>query len=333
MKILLFCAFVVVGSNVHAQSVAAAPNAWSVQDTAVDKEALGRLMLESEHSIVLEKYDLISIHIYGAEALSFRGRISPEGSVDIPLAGPVALAGLTSDEARQEIAGLVRERGLVLMPAVTLEVLESPSRVVTVSGQVKNPGVYPVFGNSQLTSSGAILSSGVRTLSQALSVAGGLRDTASGIVTLIRPSHGRPIPIPLGTDPNRQVYASLPIFGGDEIVIANVGQAFVIGAVKKQGAIALKNYSPTTVASALAMSDGIGFEAAENDARLVRTEGDHRIVLKVQARKIVEGKAPDIALQNDDILYIPTVQGKAALKGGAAGLIVSLASTYIYAHP
>jgi polysaccharide export outer membrane protein len=81
------------------------------------------------------------------------------------------------------------------------------------------------------------------------------------------------------------------------------------------------------------MSDGVGFEASADNSLLLRTEGTKRILIPVHVRRILQGKAEDIALQNDDILYIPTNSGKAALKGGAAGLIVSLASTYIYAHP
>jgi len=221
----------------------------------------------------------------------------------------------------------------VLSPGVTLEVLDSPGRTITVSGEVAKPGVYPAAGDAVSGGTGTNGASGVRTLNQALSLAGGLKDTASGIVTLIRPSLPGPVSIPLGTDPNHQPYAALPVFAGDEVRVAHVGQAYVIGAVGKQGAVPLKNYSPTTVSQAVSVAGGIGLEASANSARLVRIQGDQRVVTVVHVRKILAGKEPDFALQNDDILYIPTNEGKAALKAGAAGIIVSLASTYIYAHP
>lgn len=331
VKFLLFCGCAATGVS---QTVSSAPSRW-VDPSHIDSRAELALLMEAhEPELTLQTYDLISVHVYGAEALAARGRIGPDGSFDMPLAGRIKLGGLTTQQAGQAIARLVRDQNLVITPAVTVDVLESPGRVVTVSGEVTHPGVYPIFGDNQVTAaSTATTTGGVHTLSQAIGIAGGLKDTSADTVTLFRPSLPGPVSIPLGNDPNRQPYSNLPLMPGDEIRVPHVGMAYVVGAVKKQGAIPLKNYSPTTVGQAVSMSDGIGYEASPADARIVRTQGTGRIVLKLNVRKILEGKAADVALQNDDILYIPTNQAKAALKSGAAGLIVSLASTYIYAHP
>jgi polysaccharide export outer membrane protein len=327
---LFLCAVSLTGV---AQTVGPAPSVWSAPTHLDSTAELAVLMSAKENAIPLQKYDLLGIHVYGADALSVKGRIAPDGGIDIPLAGRVELAGLSIDDAQQTIGRLVVDKGLVLTPAVTIEILESPGRVVTIDGEVTKPGVYPVIGDSQLIAAGTVPSSGVRTLGELIGLAQGLKDTASSIVVLIRPSLAGPISIPLGNDPNSQMYSALPLFPGDLIRVAHVGQAYVIGAVPKQGPVPLKDYSPTTVAQAVSNAGGMGFQAAENDGYIVRTEGNGRVLLKVKVQKIIEGKAPDIALQNDDILYIPTNQAKAAIKGGATGLIVSLASTYIYAHP
>jgi polysaccharide export outer membrane protein len=287
-------------------------------------------MQASETVIPIEKYDLLSVRVVGADELAVRTRVAPDGGIDIPLAGHISVVGLTVEQAQNAIANLVRDKNLVLSPGVTIEVLDSPGRTITVSGEIAKPGVYPAAGDS---TNGTTPTSGVRTLTQLLSLAGGLKDTASGVVTLVRPSLPAPVSIPLGTDPNHQPYAELPVFAGDEVRVAHVGQAYVIGAVGKQGAVPLKNYSSTTLSQAVTVAGGIGFEASANSARLVRMEGDKRVVTIVHVRKILDGKEPDFALQNDDILYIPTNKGKAALKSGAAGIIVSLASLYIYSHP
>ena len=47
-------------------------------------------------------------------------------------------------------------------------------------------------------------------------------------------------------------------------------------------------------------------------------------------KAIMEGKASDMAMQDQDILMLPTSQIKAAIKGGGAALIVSVASAFIY---
>jgi polysaccharide export outer membrane protein len=333
MTRILFTFLFGLSPVVLAQTVSFAPSTWS-QPSAIDSSAeLLALLSKTEAPITLASYDLISVRVYGAEALSSKCRIGTDGVVNIPLIGSIAVAGRTVAEAQNDIASLLESRNLVLSPSVVIELLETPGRVITVYGEVNRPGVYPAYGDSQLAPTGSVPASGVHTLAQLVGYAGGLKDSAASTLTLIRPSLRGPISIPLGPDPNHQPYGSLPLFPGDEIIVANLGQAYVIGAVKKQGRIPLKNFSPTTVGEAVAMSDGVGFEASADSSLLVRTEGAKRVVIKVPVRKIIEGKVADIALQNDDILYSPTNGGKAALKSGAAGLIVSLASTYIYAHP
>ena len=290
------------------------------------------MMQSTETSFLLEKFDLIRVSVASADVLSGRMRISTDGHIEIPLAGTVNVGGLTVAQAQDVVSHLIREKGLVLDPAVTIDVLETPGRVVSIAGAVKTPGVYPIVGGSQINPVGASSTGGVRTLGQLIALAGGLLDTSSDVVTLTRPSLPEPISIPLGTDPNNMPYTKLPLMAGDQIEVPHGGEAYVIGAVGKQGVIPLKNFAPTTVTQAISLSNGIGFQAAQNDARLVRVEGDIRTVMKIEMQKVIQGKAPDVALRNGDILYIPTVAGKAALKSGAAGLIVSLASTYIYSH-
>jgi polysaccharide export outer membrane protein len=333
MNRLISLVFCMSAMALPAQTVGIAPSKWS-EPSRIDSTAeLIPLMAQTETSFPLEKYDLLDIKVYGADALSSRKRIAPDGSIDLPLAGRIMLAGLTVAEAEHAIAGLLVEKNLVITPAVTIDVVETPARVVTIDGEVARPGVYPIIGDSQLIIAGTAPSSGVRTLGQLIGLAGGIKDTASPVVTLIRPSLPGPVSISLGNDINHQPYASLPLFPGDTIRVAHVGQAYVIGAVAHQGPVPLKGYSPTTVAQAVSNAGGMGFQAAQNDGYIVRTEGDKRVVYTVKVQNIIKGKAPDVALQNDDILYIPTNQAKAALKSGAAGIIVSLASTYIYAHP
>ena len=53
-------------------------------------------------------------------------------------------------------------------------------------------------------------------------------------------------------------------------------------------------------------------------------------MLPVPLKAIIEGKATDMAMQDQDILMLPTSQIKAAIKGGGAALIVSVASAFIY---
>lgn len=89
-------------------------------------------------------------------------RIDAEGRLDLPLVGPVTLAGKSPDEARaflaQELARFLRE------PQVALNVLELASRRFYVFGEMERPGAYPL--DRPLTAL------------QALTLAGGFRPGA-----------------------------------------------------------------------------------------------------------------------------------------------------------
>lgn len=88
--------------------------------------------------------------------------IDAEGRLDLPLLGPMLLAGKSPDEARSLLTG---EFGRFLKePQVALNVLELASRRVYVFGEMERPGPYPL--DRPLTAL------------QALSMAGGFRPGA-----------------------------------------------------------------------------------------------------------------------------------------------------------
>jgi polysaccharide export outer membrane protein len=263
--------------------------------------------------------DVLSARVYGVKEFDVKVRVDEDGYATFPLIGNVKLAGLSVQKGEEAIDQELLAKDMIIAPSTTIELQERPQQQVTVSGDVAKPGLFPATGR--------------HTISDYLTLAGELKDSASSTITLIRPSLGHPVSIPLGVDPMRSEYRQIPIFAGDEIHASSVGFIYVIGALKTQGAYPLKNSTPTTVIQAITLAGGIGFEAAASSTQLVRTEHGVRTWMHINVSKIMAGKAPDIALRNDDILYVPTNEAKAAVKGGATGLIVSLASTYIYAHP
>ena len=64
-------------------------------------------------------------------------------------AGPIDVTGRTPQELETIIAQRFRE-GHVRDPQVTVTVLETVSQVVTVDGEVRQPGLYPVVGSMTL---------------------------------------------------------------------------------------------------------------------------------------------------------------------------------------
>jgi polysaccharide biosynthesis/export protein len=71
------------------------------------------------------------------------------GRISFPLAGIVEAAGRTPGELEQILAERLRGR-FVRNPQVTVNLKETVSQVITVDGQVKEPGLYPVIGRMTL---------------------------------------------------------------------------------------------------------------------------------------------------------------------------------------
>jgi len=94
--------------------------------------------------------DQLDVDVYGIEALSKREIVvDAAGRFSFPLIGDVAAAGKTPSQIQNEIAARLREKH-VRDPQVSVNVRETRSQVVTIDGEVKEPGIYPVLGRMTL---------------------------------------------------------------------------------------------------------------------------------------------------------------------------------------
>lgn len=300
------------------QYVGPSPSVAFRGSAVVDPAELDRLLNASEPAKVLQTDDVFSVQVYGVKDFNVQRRVGLDGTASFPLVGKLSARGLTAEQLEEHLAGELRNGSFVQDAQVTVTIVSQPSLTVAVTGEVAKPGVFPALGQ--------------HTLGDYLAQAGGLKDTASSMVTLIRPGLPGPVAVPLGPDPRSSHYAEMPIFPSDEIRASKVGVIYVVGALKNQGAFPLKNTTPTTVMNAIALAGGIGYEAS-HDATIFHTVGDRRVETQVNVSQIMKGKAEDVALRSDDILFIPSNKMKAAIKGGGASLAVGLASAYIYSHP
>lgn len=94
-------------------------------------------------------FDRISVEVLGLPELSRQVQADASGHIALPLAGTIDVGGRTPEQA----AALVTERlraSYVRNPRVTVGVLETVSQVVTVDGEVRTPGQYPVAGQMTL---------------------------------------------------------------------------------------------------------------------------------------------------------------------------------------
>ena len=312
-----------------AQSVNASLPAKLPSDAALpDTTVLEGLLHAKRQPLLFQTDDVLSVQIYGIDTYSEKQRVGDDGTIVFPLIGRTQVAGLSTEELQARIAKALGDGGMVRDAQVTVISELRPTEVVSVLGNVGKPGIYPAVGNLSLEdylsqASGFIESSGGATFANS---------PASYTVTLYRPSLGVPVRVPLGPQPSDSIWGKIPIFAGDHIRVDKVGVVYAVGAFRTQGGYQLKNSSRTTVAQLIALAGGIGYEAASGDSHIVRKENGQQTLININVSKILKGTEADLTLQPDDILFVPTNQIKAAIKGGGPGLIVSAADAALFAR-
>ena len=228
--------------------------------------------------------------------LSGRYRVDQNGDVTVTLVGHVHVAGLTADEAAAAIEKRYVE-DQILLPAgahATVLIAEYATQGINVSGEVKAPGVYPALG--------------VRKLHDLIVAAGGVSQTASSQVVITRkddPQH--PITVDYNPEALKPVIPDIQIFPGDSILVPRAGIVYILGNVQRMGEFVLDGRQQLTVEEALALAGGGNRSPDLKRVQLVRTLDDGRKeAITIPVNLILKGRAPDVALKDGDILYVPT---------------------------
>jgi polysaccharide export outer membrane protein len=266
--------------------------------------------------------DLIEMNVFGVPEMSTKARISNTGDLYLPLINYVHVGDLTVEEAQKLIEKRYEDGGFVKDPHVTLFVDEYASQGVSMLGEIAKPGIYPALGDKRLI--------------DMITAAGGLTERAGREVTIVR--HDRPdqpekvqLARTLTDDPESNV----PIFAGDSVEIHRAPIIYVVGDVGRPSGLLVDN-GKITVLQALALAGGANHTAKLNDARIIRKDDGPTGVseTKVQLKKMLEAKLPDVPLQANDILFIPLSGAKvAAARSFEAAMAITTGLAIYAAHP
>lgn len=112
--------------------------------------------------------DLLRIDIYQEEDLHTLSRVDAKGKVNLPLVGEVTVGGLSLSEAQKAVEAAYREGRYLRNPQVTINIESYAAREVSIQGQVRSPGRYPLPIETSMT------------VLELVSRAGGFSDTAKG---------------------------------------------------------------------------------------------------------------------------------------------------------
>lgn len=94
--------------------------------------------------------DTIQVDVFNIPDLSREMQVDASGRIAMPLAGTLDARGKTAEELARTIEAALRAR-YVRNPEVTINIRNSVSQVVTIDGQVIEPGLYPVTNQMTLT--------------------------------------------------------------------------------------------------------------------------------------------------------------------------------------
>lgn len=254
----------------------------------------------------IEPHDLLSVAVLQAPELNTSARVAENGAISLPLLGIVQVAGMTVAELEAELERRLRQQ-YVREPDVTVQATETQSQAVSVLGAVGKPGVVQVRG--------------AKGLLEVLSLAGGLAEDAGETIVVLR--EGRAIEVSLsavrGAD---EAALNIPIRPGDVVTVRSAEIVYVVGEINKPGAFPMRPRERLTVLRALALSGGLTATAARGDAIVLRANAaGERVEIPVDLGKVLKGSEPDIVLQGQDVLFVPTSGSKAAMRATLNALL------------
>ncbi len=252
-------------------------------------------------ALLIGEGNLLDVTVYGVPELTQQARVNEKGAIYLPLVGYIPVAGLTGEEAQAAIEKQLVDRGFLKNPHVSVLIKEYTTQGVSVAGEVTKPGVYPVHG--------------VRRLFDMIAAAGGLTDKSGRRVAITRRHRPQEVEVvTLSREPSEFAESNVQVYPGDTIVVSRAGVVYVVGEVTRPSGIVMHQNEGMTVLQAIAMAEGTKSTAALDGAKLIRRTGKEPQELPIPLKQILLGKSPDVALQADDIVFVPNSKGRSAAK-------------------
>lgn len=297
------------------QSTGATPNATVAAPAPAISPAAS-----SDYVVTAE--DLLDLYVMDVPELSRTYRVSAEGLLTLPLLPePIHASGQSLDQLSHLIAAKFREAGMLNDAHVTVSLIETRLHTVLVSGKVRNPQAYPVFGPSRLldlivraggltddAGDEAVVTrgeTGIRAEAQESARTGALDPSAHGATFTVNIRQM----IQTGADKS-----DILVYPGDRVVVQRAEMVYILGAVVRPGGYVLSPSSDQmTVLKALAIAGDVTNVAKKSHITILRRTSDDleakRDEIPVNYKGMVKGEVADVRLKPDDILFIPESAG------------------------
>jgi polysaccharide biosynthesis/export protein len=275
---------------------------------------------EADFEILIGPGDLVEVSVYGAPDYIKDVRVGSTGEITLPLAGTVKVGGLTPAQAEALIAKRLSDGNFFNDPRVSVLEKEFNAQGISVMGEVQKPGVYQMPGP--------------RRLFDALSAAGGTTPRAGDTVSILHRSDSqKPEIVTMFSNGKSSSQSNIFVYPGDTVVVSKAGVVYVVGDVRLPGGFVMEN-SHMTILQAYALAQGANPTAALDRAQLIRKAGpeSHSQETLISLKSILSAKSPDLNLQPDDIVFVPTSGAKAAGRRTLEAIVQTATGMAIYSR-
>jgi polysaccharide export outer membrane protein len=289
----------------------------------------------SPSGYVLGPNDQISVQVLELPEIQAKSyRIDSDGRVNLPVAGRVRAGGLTLDQFEAELTAALHAQ--VLNPHVSATLVESKSQPVSVLGAVNAPGTQQIEG--------------AKTLFDVIAAAGGLKQDAGNVITITRQKDEGPLDLPnTKVDPvtgrstaevavqelvdGHTPAANIRVTPHDEVTVSTGRVMYVIGNVKKPGGFTLSGKRRVSALEAVSLAEGFSPNASPKSARILRRTSDGELArrpIPINLKKILAGKAEDVQIFPDDILFIPNSNARVIINRTAEAALGTISGVIIW---
>jgi polysaccharide export outer membrane protein len=265
-------------------------------------------------ALVIGPGDEVEVTVYGAPDLSGHTRVSADGNISMPLIDYVRIAGLSSSEAQAAIEAKLRENNILNDPQVSVYVKDYNSSGISVSGEVAKPGFYSALGPHRLF--------------DVLQAAGGTTDKADNKVVISHRDQKDATTLSISKNPAEMAASNVVLQPGDTVVVLKAGIVYVLGAVTRPGGYVLNSTGGLTVLQVVAVAAGPTRFASAGKTRLLRRTENGFQEQQINLTKLLRGKAHDVPIRNEDILFVPSNALKEALNANTLVGIAAGAALY-----
>lgn len=188
-------------------------------------------------------------------------RVSPSGTVSLPVIGDVPAAGKTLDEVEAAATAAYHPKYTVTRPTIVIRIVEYRTQVVSIVGAVKQPGAFPLRSDEM-------------SLVTLMMKAGGVTQEGAGVIRIRHANAtGEAEPLALPVKGLNIPFADIALKEGDVVEVERLNpqeSLTVIGLVNKPGPFP---YPPTiqfNLLQAIGFAGGLDQIAAPEYARIYR---------------------------------------------------------------